>query len=42
MAQVAEKLWTPTDFDRKLPDYQRIPSMRDILLVSSRERRVRH
>jgi Uma2 family endonuclease len=31
-----------TDFNRKLPDYQQIPSMRDVLLVSSMERRVRH
>jgi Uma2 family endonuclease len=31
-----------TDFNRKLPDYQQIPSMRDILLVSSMERLVRH
>jgi Uma2 family endonuclease len=30
------------DFNRKLPDYQQIPSMRDILLVSSMERLVRH
>jgi Uma2 family endonuclease len=31
-----------TDFHRKLPDYQQIPSMRDILLVSSMERLIRH
>ncbi|HEX5079226.1 MAG TPA: Uma2 family endonuclease [Geminicoccaceae bacterium] len=31
-----------TDFGRQLPDYQQIPSMRDILLVSSMERVVRH
>jgi Uma2 family endonuclease len=31
-----------TDFNRKLPDYQQIPSMRDILLVSSMERLIRH
>jgi Uma2 family endonuclease len=31
-----------TDFDRKLPDYQQIPSIRDILLVSSMERLIRH
>ena len=30
------------DFNRKLPDYQQIPSMRDILLVSSMGRLVRH
>jgi Uma2 family endonuclease len=33
---------TTTDFNRKLPDYQQIPSMRDILLVSSMERLIRH
>jgi Uma2 family endonuclease len=31
-----------TDFNRKLPDYQQIPSMRDVLLVSSMERLIRH
>jgi Uma2 family endonuclease len=31
-----------TDFGRKLPDYQQIASMRDILLVSSMERLIRH
>jgi Uma2 family endonuclease len=31
-----------TDFSRKLPDYQQIPSMRDILLASSMERLMRH
>jgi Uma2 family endonuclease len=31
-----------TDFNRKLPDYQQIPSMRDVLLVSSIERLIRH
>jgi Uma2 family endonuclease len=31
-----------TDFSRKLPDYQQMPSIRDILLVSSMERLVRH
>jgi Uma2 family endonuclease len=30
------------DFNHKLPDYQQIPSMRDILLVSSMERLMRH
>ena len=30
------------DFNRKLPDYQQIPSMRDILLVSGMERLIRH
>jgi Uma2 family endonuclease len=31
-----------TDFKRKLPDQQRIASMRDILLIASEERKVRH
>ena len=31
-----------TDFNRKLPDYQQMPSMRDVLLVSSMERLIRH
>ena len=31
-----------TDFSRKLPDCQEIPSMQDILLVSSMERLIRH
>jgi Uma2 family endonuclease len=31
-----------TDFNRKLPDYQQMPSMQDILLVSSMERLIRH
>jgi Uma2 family endonuclease len=30
------------DFNRKLLDYQQIPSMRDVLLVSSMERLIRH
>jgi len=30
------------DFSRKLPDYQQIPSMQDVLLVSSMERLIRH
>ena len=33
---------TTTDFNRKLPEYQQMPSMRDILLVSSMERLIRH
>ena len=32
----------PRDFNRKLPDYQQMPSMRDVLLVSSMERLIRH
>jgi Uma2 family endonuclease len=31
-----------TDFNRKLPDHQQIPSMQDILLVSGMERLIRH
>jgi Uma2 family endonuclease len=31
-----------TDFSRKLPDYQQIPTMRDVLLASSMERLIRH
>jgi Uma2 family endonuclease len=30
------------DFGTKLPDYRMIPSLREILLVSSRERRAEH
>ena len=40
--EVLSPTTTATDFNRKLPDYQQIPSMRDILLISSMERRVRH
>lgn len=42
VVEVLSPTTTATDFNRKLPDYQRIPSMRDVLLVSSMERRVRH
>ena len=31
-----------TDRDRKLPDYRTIPSLRDILVVSSSEPRIEH
>ena len=31
-----------TDFDRKLQDYQQMPAMQDVLLMSSTERLVRH
>jgi Uma2 family endonuclease len=31
-----------TDRDRKLPDYRRIPSLQDILVVSSTEPRIEH
>ena len=40
--EVLSPTTTTIDFNRKLPDYQQIPSMRDILLVSSMERLVRH
>jgi Uma2 family endonuclease len=42
VAEVLSPTTSATDFNRKLPDYQQIPSMRDILLVSSMERLVRH
>jgi Uma2 family endonuclease len=42
VAEILSPTTTTTDFNRKLPDYQQIPSMRDVLLVSSMERRVRH
>ena len=42
MVEVLSPTTSATDFSRKLPDYQQIPSMRDILLVSSMERLVRH
>jgi Uma2 family endonuclease len=40
--EVLSPTTSATDFGRKLPDYQQIPSMRDVLLVSSMERLVRH
>jgi Uma2 family endonuclease len=40
--EVLSPTTSATDFSRKLPDYQQIPSMRDILLVSGMERLVRH
>ncbi|MGH6919936.1 MAG: Uma2 family endonuclease, partial [Geminicoccaceae bacterium] len=40
--EVLSPTTSASDFSRKLPDYQQIPSMRDILLVSSMERLVRH
>ena len=40
--EVISPTTTTIDFNRKLPDYQQIPSMCDILLVSSMERLVRH
>ena len=42
VVEVLSPTTSATDFIRKLPDYQQIPSMRDILLVSSMERLVRH
>jgi Uma2 family endonuclease len=40
--EVLSPTTSATDFSRKLPDYQQIPSMRDILLVSSMDRLIRH
>lgn len=42
VVEVLSPTTSATDFSRKLPDYQQIPSMRDILLVSSMERLIRH
>jgi Uma2 family endonuclease len=42
VVEVLSPTTSATDFNRKLPDYQQIPSMCDILLVSSMERLVRH
>jgi Uma2 family endonuclease len=42
VVEVLSPTTTATDFSRKLPDYQQMPSMRDILLVSSMERLIRH
>jgi Uma2 family endonuclease len=42
VVEVLSSTTSAIDFSRKLPDYQQIPSMRDILLVSSMERLVRH
>ena len=42
MVEVLSPTTSAIDFNRKLPDYQQIPSMRDILLVSSMERLIRH
>jgi Uma2 family endonuclease len=42
VVEVLSPTTSATDFNRKLPDYQQIASMRDILLVSSMERLVRH
>ena len=40
--EVLSPTTTAIDFNRKLPDYQQIPSMRDVLLVSSMERLIEH
>jgi Uma2 family endonuclease len=42
VVEVLSPTTSASDFSRKIPDYQQIPSMRDILLVSSMERLVRH
>jgi Uma2 family endonuclease len=42
VVEVLSPTTSATDFNRKLPDYTQIPSMRDVLLVSSMERLVRH
>ena len=42
VVEVLSPTTSAPDFSRKLPDYQLIPSMRDILLISSMERLVRH
>jgi len=42
VVEVLSPTTTAIDFSRKLPDYQQIPSMRDVLLVSSMERLIRH
>jgi Uma2 family endonuclease len=42
VVEVLSPTTSAIDFNRKLPEYQQIPSMRDILLVSSMERLIRH
>jgi Uma2 family endonuclease len=42
VVEVLSPTTSASDFNRKLPDYQQILSMRDILLVSSMERLIRH
>jgi Uma2 family endonuclease len=42
VVEVLSPTTSAIDFNRKLPDYQQMPSMRDLLLVSSMERLVRH
>ena len=40
--EVLSPTTTAIDFNRKLPDYQQIPTMQDVLLVSGMERLIRH
>jgi Uma2 family endonuclease len=40
IAEVLSPSTTAHDFKTELPDYQRIPSVREILLISSQERRI--
>jgi Uma2 family endonuclease len=40
IAEVLSPSTTVHDFRTKLPDYQRMPSVREILLISSEERRI--
>ena len=42
VVEVLSPTTSTTDFNRKLPDYQQMPAMRDVLLVSSMERLIRH
>jgi Uma2 family endonuclease len=42
IAEVLSPSTAATDYLRKLPDYRSIPSVRDILLVSSTEPRIEH
>jgi Uma2 family endonuclease len=41
VVEVLSPTTSATDFNRKLPDYQQIPSIRDVLLVSGMERLIR-
>jgi Uma2 family endonuclease len=40
IAEVLSPSTTLHDFRTKLPDYQRMPSVREILLIASEERRI--
>ncbi|MDX1541708.1 MAG: Uma2 family endonuclease, partial [Geminicoccaceae bacterium] len=42
MVEVLSPSTTATDFERKLPDYRRIASLRHILLVDSERARIHH